>query len=90
MYTSADRMSELVEERYELLRVLSRFNIALGFGDKSIECVCREQQLDVNTFLAVVNMGESGSSPSIERPYIYSTFTLLSDKIFNNPCKLPD
>lgn len=77
MYTSADRMSELVEERYELLRVLSRFNIALGFGDKSIECVCREQQLDVNTFLAVVNMGESGSSPSIESVSVRELMTYL-------------
>jgi regulator of cell morphogenesis and NO signaling len=35
--------------------VLSRFGISLGFGDKSIEEVCREQDIDCNTFLTVAN-----------------------------------
>ena len=66
MYTPTDRMSELVEQRYDLLRILSCFNFALGFGDKSIRQVCHEQQVDVNTFLAVVNMGESYNAQLIE------------------------
>ena len=35
---------------------MSRFGIALGFGDKTIAEVCAESRVDASTFLAVVNM----------------------------------
>lgn len=35
--------------------VMSRFGIALGFGDKNIGEVCRMNNVDTNTFLTVVN-----------------------------------
>jgi len=55
-YTPANRMSALIGENYPALLVLSRFGIALGFGDKTIDEVCAENSVDVNTFLAVVNL----------------------------------
>lgn len=56
MYKETDKMYDLICENYQILLVLSRFGIALGFGDKSIKEVCRESNVDVNTFLTVVNM----------------------------------
>ena len=55
-YTHADRMSALVSNHYAVLPILSRFGIALGFGEKTIEEVCAENGVDTTTFLAVVNL----------------------------------
>ncbi|HJA96807.1 MAG TPA: helix-turn-helix transcriptional regulator [Candidatus Alistipes faecavium] len=55
-YTGDDRMCDLVCDRYAVLQVMSRFGIALGFGDKTIAEVCEENRVDAATFLAVVNM----------------------------------
>lgn len=55
-YSGEDRMCDLVCDRYPVLQVMSRFGIALGFGDKTIAEVCAEHKVDAATFLAVVNM----------------------------------
>ena len=55
-YAGDDRMCDLVCDRYAVLQVMSRFGIALGFGDKTIAEVCAESRVDAATFLAVVNM----------------------------------
>ena len=55
-YGGEDRMCDLVCDRYPVLQVMSRFGIALGFGDKTIAEVCSDNQVDTATFLAVVNL----------------------------------
>ena len=55
-YVPTDKMSDLICGNYTLLQVMSRFGIALGFGDKTIAEVCAESRVDAATFLAVVNM----------------------------------
>ena len=55
-YNQNNRMSDLVCDNYPVLLVMSRFGIALGFGDKSIGEVCRENGVHTETFLAVVNL----------------------------------
>ncbi len=55
-YHRDTRMSDLVCDNYPVLLVMSRFGIALGFGDKSIGEVCEETGVHVGTFLAVVNL----------------------------------
>ncbi len=55
-YGGEDRMCDLVCDRYAVLQVMSRFGIALGFGDKTIAEVCADNQVDTATFLAVVNL----------------------------------
>lgn len=55
-------MSDLICENYALLQVLSRFGVALGFGDKSVKEVCEMNGVDCGTFLTVVNfLGEDGN-----------------------------
>lgn len=56
IYAGDDRMCDLVCDHYPVLQVMSRFGIALGFGDKTISEVCAESRVDAATFLAVVNM----------------------------------
>ncbi len=42
-YSATDRMSDLICENYNLLLVMSRFGLSLGFGDKTVEQVCEQQ-----------------------------------------------
>ena len=54
-YKSTDKMGDLICENYNLLQVLSRFGISLGFGDKTVQEVCNINNVDCSTFLVVVN-----------------------------------
>ena len=55
-YKPTDRMCDLVEENYSVLLVMSRFGIALGFGESTVDEVCRTNGVDTATFLALVNL----------------------------------
>ena len=48
-------MSDLICDNYPMVLVMSRFGIALGFGEKNIGEVCRMSGVDPYTFLTVVN-----------------------------------
>ncbi len=52
-YHAADRMSDLIQGDYRLLQVMSRFGIALGFGDQTAGEVCTAAGVHTETFLAV-------------------------------------
>ena len=55
LYRATDKMSELICDNYEMLQVLSRFGISLGFGDQTVGEVCQANEVDCTTFLIVVN-----------------------------------
>ena len=46
MYRETDKMSDLICENYPMVLVMSRFGIALGFGEKNIGEVCRQNGVD--------------------------------------------
>ena len=54
-YRETDKMSDLICENYPMVLVMSRFGIVLGFGEKNIGEVCRQNGVDAHTFLTVVN-----------------------------------
>ncbi len=54
-YAGTDKMGDLICENYNLLLVMSRFGLSLGFGDRTVEQVCEAQGVHTGTFLAVVN-----------------------------------
>ncbi|PVZ12758.1 hemerythrin domain-containing protein [Porphyromonas loveana] len=54
-YSSNTKLSDLICENYDLLLVITRFGISLGFGDKSIREVCEENNVNTNTLMAVIN-----------------------------------
>ncbi|MDR0833206.1 MAG: hemerythrin domain-containing protein [Candidatus Symbiothrix sp.] len=70
-YQENDSMSRLVSENYGALLVMSRFEIALGFGDKSIGEVCRDSHVDTNTFLSVINMSDNDFSLEALMDYLH-------------------
>ncbi|MBR5060909.1 MAG: hemerythrin domain-containing protein [Prevotella sp.] len=60
MYEPDDLMIDMIRDNYGILQSLGSFGISLGFGDKTVERVCREQGVDTFTFLAVVNFTING------------------------------
>ena len=48
-------MAELIRLNYQLLPVISRLHIPLGFGNKTIEEVCMQSGVETSFFLMVVN-----------------------------------
>lgn len=48
-------MSDLISDHYDLLLVIMRFGIPLGFGEKTVAQVCSERGVDCNTLLTVLN-----------------------------------
>ena len=50
-YSGTDKMSDLICENYNLLLVMSRFGLSLGFGDQTVQQVCERQGVHTGTFL---------------------------------------
>lgn len=48
-------MSDLISDHYDLLLVITRFGIPLGFGEQTVEEVCLKHDVHCPTLLAVLN-----------------------------------
>jgi regulator of cell morphogenesis and NO signaling len=60
MYEADDKMISLIRDNYDLLQSLGSFGISLGFGDKTVQETCEDNNVDTYTFLAVVNFTANG------------------------------
>jgi regulator of cell morphogenesis and NO signaling len=60
MYEADDKMISLIRDNYDLLQMLGSFGISLGFGDKTVQETCQDNDVDTYTFLAVVNFTING------------------------------
>ena len=60
MYEADDKMISLIRDNYDLLQSLGSFGISLGFGDKTVQETCEDNDVDTYTFLAVVNYTANG------------------------------
>lgn len=49
------KMAELIHQNFEVLTVLRRFGIELGFGEKTVEEVCDNLKINPDFFLEIVN-----------------------------------
>lgn len=54
-FTEITKMADVILKDYRLLPIISRFGIKLGFGNKTVEDVCRETDIDVAFFLEILN-----------------------------------
>ncbi len=55
-YSAGQSMRDLIRDNNLLLMTISRFGIPFGFGDDTVEKICRENGTDVETFLTVCNL----------------------------------
>ncbi len=49
------KMADTILMNYALLPVLNRFDIHLGFGDRTVEEVCNRKNVNIDFFLEIVN-----------------------------------
>ncbi|MCM1290830.1 MAG: helix-turn-helix transcriptional regulator [Prevotella sp.] len=55
-FSRYDRLRDIVKHNNGVLMVMCRFGISLGFGDDNVEDICTANDVDTDTFLAVINM----------------------------------
>jgi len=93
-YKETDSMYDLISDNYFMLLIINRFNISLGFGEKTIEEVCKLNNVNVDTFLCVSNLLLNKdykvdiNNNNISLPQLLS-YLIASHNIFLNS-KLPD
>jgi len=54
-FSPTSRLSDLIHANIGLLPVLNRFNIELGFGDKTVQEICDSKIVNPDFFLEIVN-----------------------------------
>ncbi|MBR1799067.1 MAG: hemerythrin domain-containing protein [Bacteroidales bacterium] len=50
------KMADMIAANYDLILLLPRFGIPMGFGDSTVKEVCRDHGIDINFFLMVCNI----------------------------------
>ena len=71
-------MISLIRDNYDLLQSLGSFGISLGFGDKTVQETCEDNNVDTYTFLAVVNFVVNGYD---ERSMVNGQWSMVNEKI---------
>jgi len=76
------KLADVINHDYNLIPVISRFGIMLGFGDNSIESICSENDINIDFFLTILN---SFHDPQyLDKSYLQSfPATLLIDYLQN-------
>ena len=59
-FTARDNVVDLIDYDYNVLTVLSRFSLPLGFGNKTIGELCEESGINADSFLLIINFLLSG------------------------------
>ena len=55
MYKPTDKICDLIAHEEDAIQIISRFGLAMGVGEQTIEEVCEAHDIHTPTFLAVVN-----------------------------------
>jgi len=55
VFSKDDKMIQLVQTNHNLLPVIHRFGIRLGFGNKTVGELCTQYDVNTDFFLAIVN-----------------------------------
>lgn len=75
--TANDLLVDLIKEDFNILPILSRFSIPLGFGNKNISEVCLENDIDTDIFLLIINFILTGVIPAEEKCSIKSAIGIV-------------
>lgn len=76
------KLADVIHHDYNLIPVISRFGIMLGFGDGSIEDICNKKQINIDFFLTMLNAFHDPQY--LDKNYLQSfSATLLIDYLQN-------
>jgi len=87
------KLANVILENYHLISIISRFGIKFGFGDKTVEQVCRQYNINTDFFLEIVNAfndREYNPYSTLKKMSLSLTVTyLLKSHYYYNKIKLP-
>lgn len=69
-FSAKDSVVELIDSDYNVLTVLSRFSLPLGFADKSIGELCEESGINTSAFLLIINYLLTGKIDDSVLPFV--------------------
>lgn len=80
-----DRFKTIIEDEPHLLGILSRFGLSFGFSDKTVREVCKEDNVHMESFLAVSNFlyGQNYSQFEIDLPALMGYLRKSHTHFFN-------
>lgn len=64
-FKAETKMNKLLQENMDLIFVLNQFSIPLGFGDKSIDEVCKKAGIPTESFLAMIQFHNNPENPDL-------------------------
>lgn len=56
LFTNKMKLADVLNNNHSLVLMLQRFNIELGFGEKTVEEVCKQYHIDDSFFLLICNV----------------------------------
>ncbi|MFI3286735.1 MAG: hemerythrin domain-containing protein [Rikenellaceae bacterium] len=83
-YHPNDSMSKLICDNYPMLLVMSRFGIDLGVGEGTIGEVCLKSNVDIYTFLSVVNILTAEQKSGVKVDYNKISLRSLMEYLHNS------
>ncbi len=88
------KLAEVILQNYHLIPIISRFGIKFGFGDKSVEQICRQYNIQTDFFLEIVNAFNDKDYLPYEglkkMPLSLTVSYLLKSHHYYNKVKLPN
>lgn len=72
------KMADLIHMNYLLIPIIGRFGIELGFQNKTVEEVCKENNIDLSFFLYIINSYHSNDYNEIHKLPDYSINQFIS------------
>ncbi len=72
-----NKLADVILHNYQLIPVINRFGIELGFGDKKIDEICNEHQIDAYFFTTLLNTISYESYFSEKKLNISNTLQLI-------------
>ncbi len=86
-------MAEVIHHNFQLVPIISRFNIPLGFGDKNVEEVCTMNGVHPDLFVVIVNAfnnSDYSTADKLENIRLYMVIDYLrKSHLYFNTEKLP-
>lgn len=55
MYKLSDKLADIILHDHELLPIINRFGIRLGFGDKTVKEICHQYSVNEDFFIEILN-----------------------------------
>jgi len=91
--TKDTKLANVIFQNYHLIPIVSRFGIKFGFGDKNVQQVCNQYDINPDFFIEIVNAFNDKDYKPYEKlkkmPLSFTVGYLLKSHFWYNKTKLP-